>query len=67
VSIVSTVSTVSRRYYDKRNRSVAEANIQSMCRALGRPVPAYSELRKLSKPLLVSLAMEHHLDFPNDT
>ena len=67
MAIVSYVSTVSYRYYEKRNRSVAEQNVQSMCRALDKPVPTYAELRALSKDTLIRLALNLHNEFPEGT
>jgi predicted HicB family RNase H-like nuclease len=62
MAIVTTISTVSARYYEKRNRSVAELNILSMCRALGREPPA--QLSQMSKFALVRYALELHAEMP---
>lgn len=62
MAIVTTVTTVSARYYEKRNRSVAEQNIHSMCRALDKPVPPH--LSSMSKGDLVSLALALHQEMP---
>lgn len=67
MTIVTVVATVSYRYYEKRNRSVAEQNIQSMCRALGKPAPTYADLRALSKDAVIRLALSLHNEFPEDT
>ncbi|USN15315.1 hypothetical protein KIKIMORA_01690 [Brevundimonas phage vB_BpoS-Kikimora] len=64
MAIVTTVSTVSYRYYEKRNRSVAEMNIQSMCRALDKEVPTYAELHAMSKDALIWMALRLHDEFP---
>jgi|GEM_PF-6297347 len=66
MAIVSSVATVSHRYYEKRNRSVAEQNIRSMCRALGKEPPAWSELSEMSKWDLIKLALTLHSEFPED-
>lgn len=62
MTIVSTVASVSHRYYEKRNRSVAEMNIRQMCEALGKPCP--EGLRTMTKGNLVNLAMRLHGEFP---
>lgn len=62
MAIVTTVSTVSARYYQKRNRSVAELNILSMCRALSREPP--ERLSQMSKSALVRYALELHQEMP---
>lgn len=67
MAIVTVVSTVSYRYYEKRNRSVAEQNIQSMSRALGKPIPTYAELSALSKDAVIRLALSLHNEFPEET
>ncbi|UTC28865.1 hypothetical protein MARCHEWKA_03530 [Brevundimonas phage vB_BpoS-Marchewka] len=67
MAIVTTVSSVSYRYYEKRNRSVAEQNIQSMCRALDKSPPPYAELRALAKDALIRLALSLHNEFPEET
>lgn len=67
MAIVTVVSTVSYRYYEKRNRSVAEQNIQSMSRALGKPEPAYADLRAMGKDALIRLALSLHNEFPEET
>ena len=66
MAIVTVVSTVSYRYYEKRNRNVAEQNIQSMCQALGKTPPAYAELRAMSKDALIRLALSLHNEFPEE-
>lgn len=67
MAIITTVTSVSYSYYDKRNRMVAEQNIQSMCRSLGKPVPDYAELRALSKHELIRTALLLHSEFPENT
>jgi hypothetical protein len=62
MAIVTTVTSVSARYYEKRNRMVAELNIKEMCRALGEPIP--EGLSDLSKPEVVKLALSLHQKFP---
>lgn len=62
----TSVATVSYRYYDKRNRSVAEQNIQSMARSLELPSPTTEGLRAMSKPDLIKLAMWYHNQMPED-
>lgn len=64
MAIVTTVATVSYRYYEKRNRSVAELNVQSMCRALGKDIPPYAELHAMPKDALIRLALSLHAEFP---
>lgn len=66
MAIVTTVATVSYRYYDKRNRSVAEQNIQQMARALGEEPPAWTDLRAMSKDAVIKLALAYHAKFPED-
>ena len=61
MAIVTTIATVSRRYYDKRNRSVAEFNVKQMCHALGRDVPV---LKGMPKQDLITLALSLHNEFP---
>ena len=67
MAIVTIIAAVSYRYYEKRNRSVAEQNIQSMSRALGKPEPAYADLRAMSKDDLIRLALSLHYEFPEGT
>lgn len=55
------VTSVSRRYYEKRNRSVAEFNIKQMCHALGRDCPV---LKGMPKHDLITLALSLHSEFP---
>ena len=62
MAIVTISTTVSYRYYEKRNRSVAELNIIQMSRALGRPEP--EGLREMSKHALIMLALSLHSEFP---
>lgn len=62
MAIVTTVTTVSHRYYEKRNRSVAELNIIQMCEALGKPRP--EGLSSMSKSALINLAISLHNEFP---
>lgn len=62
MAIVTVVTSVSARYYEKRNRSVAELNIIQMCDALGRPRP--EGLTTMSKSELVRLALSLHNEFP---
>lgn len=62
MTIVQTVATVSHRYYQKRNRSVAELNVRQMCRALGKPCP--DDLGTMEKSKLVNLAMSLHRELP---
>lgn len=62
MSSVTTVASVSHRYYEKRNRSVAELNVRQMCEALSRPVP--EGLSTMPKYKLVDLAMCLHREFP---
>lgn len=57
----TSVTSVSRRYYDKRNRSVAEFNIKQMCHSLGREVPV---LKGMPKQDLITLALSLHNEFP---
>jgi hypothetical protein len=66
MAIFTSVATVSYRYYDKRNRSVAEQNIQSMCRSLGIDVPYHSTLAGMPKAELIRLALSLHSQFPED-
>lgn len=65
MSVVTTIATVSYRYYDKRPRSTCERNIESMCQALGKPVPNRYELVSLTKPNLIRLALNLHNEFPD--
>ncbi|USN14030.1 hypothetical protein KABACHOK_01940 [Brevundimonas phage vB_BpoS-Kabachok] len=67
MAIITYVATVSYRYYEKRNRSVAEQNIQSMCRALDKAPPTYAELRAMSKDAVIRLALSLHNEFPEET
>lgn len=62
MAVVEVHATVSYRYYEKRNRSVAELNIKQMARSLGRPEP--EGLSSLSKDALIKLALEYHNLFP---
>lgn len=62
MAIVTTVTSVSYRYYEKRNRSVAELNIVQMCQSLGRPRP--EGLSSMSKTDLIRLALSLHNEFP---
>lgn len=61
---VTTVTTVSFEYYSKRNRSVAEANIRAMCRALGREAP--QGLGRIDKSDLINMALRLHREMPDD-
>lgn len=60
--IVTTMTTVSHRYYEKRNRRVAELNIIQMFRLLGRSAP--EGLQSMPKWELVNTAMRLHGDMP---
>lgn len=62
MTIVTVVTSVSYRYYEKRNRSVAEQNIRSMCHALGREPP--TNLAALAKDDLIHLALRTHAEMP---
>lgn len=62
MAVFSSVATVSHRYYDKRNRSVAEFNIKQMCHSLGRDVPV---LKGMPKQDLIALALRLHSEFPD--
>lgn len=62
MAVVTSVAPVSRRYYEKRNRSVAELNIIQMSAVLGKPKP--TGLSALTKPELISLALALHNEFP---
>jgi hypothetical protein len=58
------VTSVSRRYYDKRNRSTAEFNIRQMQRQLGKEVSTNADLAKMPKQDLITLALSLHNEFP---
>lgn len=62
MSVYTSVSTVSYRYYEKRNRLVAELNIIQMCQALGKPKP--EGLSAMPKSALIRLALSLHSEFP---
>jgi hypothetical protein len=62
MAIVTYVTSVSYRYYEKRNRSVAELNIIQMCQSLKREPPA--DLRTMPKSALIRLALNLHDSFP---
>jgi len=64
MAVFTSVATVSYRYYDKRNRSVAEMNIRDMCRNLDKAAPSSAELSAMSKPELIRLALSLHNQFP---
>lgn len=64
MSVFTSVTTVSHRYYDKRNRSTAEFNIRQMQRQLGKEVTPNAELAKMDKQSLISLALSLHREFP---
>lgn len=61
---VTTVTSVSHAYYSKRHRRVAEGNIRSMSRALGRPEP--QGLGRMEKSDLISMALSLHREMPDD-
>lgn len=63
MTIVTVISSVSHRYYEKRNRSVAELNIKQMSESLGKPIP--EGLSTMPKGQLVNLALSLHSEFPN--
>ena len=62
MTIVTTVTTVSYRYYEKRRRSVVELNIEQMCRVLGKPHP--EGLAEMTKHELIMMALNLHNEFP---
>jgi hypothetical protein len=64
MAIFRSVTTVSYRYYEKRNRSVAELNIIQMCQSLKREPPA--NLGAMPKSDLIRLAINLHDEFPED-
>jgi len=64
MSVFTSSATVSRRYYDKRPRTVAEQNIKSMSESLGLEVPEWKSLRALSKSEVIDKAMALHRLFP---
>lgn len=63
MAVFTSVTSVSHRYYEKRNRSVAELNVKQMCQSLGRPVP--DDLGTMPKSTLISLAISLHQQFPD--
>lgn len=58
MSTFTSVTTASYRYYDKRNRRVAEDNIRHMARVLHMDAP--TGLAEKSKPELIQLALWFH-------
>lgn len=64
--IVETRTTVSRKYYEKRNRRVVERAVEDMSRALGhKPALLASEMRDEPKQKLIDMAMQLHRAFPD--
>jgi len=64
MAVFTSVATVSARYYEKRNRSVAEFNIRQMCESLGRTPPTWDEFKAMSKSDVVNMALRLHREFP---
>lgn len=64
MAVVEIRATVSRAYYEKRNRRVAEAAINDMRRALGRAPRTVEDLRGTCKFDLITDALELHAEMP---
>lgn len=62
MAIVTSVTAVSYRYYDKRARRVAEQNVAAMCRVLDEPTP--DGLSEMPKSQLIRLALHLHDRMP---
>lgn len=63
---ITTVTTASHRYYEKRRKSDTAFSIRSMQRALGDAETPTADLVKLKAYELARIAMSLHQRFPDE-